>query len=239
MAALSLQGPASRAILGDHRPQVFPPGRDHAARHPGHDLAAPATPATWATRSGSDSERRAGAVGRADRRRHAARHHAGGHARARRGAHRGRADADRRRLRPGAQGADREPDLQSLRARPRLDGEPEEGALRRQRGARGRGGARIRSGASSASRSSGTRSSACTPRSASRTRLPPTAWRMSVPIYAGAEQVGYATSGGWSPLLKKYIALAHCARRMVDAAAPSSRSRSRSSTGASAPRRAW
>jgi aminomethyltransferase len=32
---------------------------------------------------------------------------------------------------------------------------------------------------------------------------------MSVPIYAGGEQVGYATSGGWSPLLKKYIALAH------------------------------
>jgi aminomethyltransferase len=30
-----------------------------------------------------------------------------------------------------------------------------------------------------------------------------------VPIYAGKEQAGYATSGGWSPLLKKYIALAH------------------------------
>jgi aminomethyltransferase len=41
------------------------------------------------------------------------------------------------------------------------------------------------------------------------TRLPPTAWRMSVPIYSGVEQAGYATSGGWSPLLKKYIALAH------------------------------
>jgi aminomethyltransferase len=41
------------------------------------------------------------------------------------------------------------------------------------------------------------------------TRLPPTAWRTSVPIYAGSEQAGYATSGGWSPLLKKYIALAH------------------------------
>ena len=41
------------------------------------------------------------------------------------------------------------------------------------------------------------------------TRLPQTAWRMSVPIYAGSEQAGYATSGGWSPLLKKYIALAH------------------------------
>ena len=41
------------------------------------------------------------------------------------------------------------------------------------------------------------------------TRLPQAAWRTSVPIYSGAEQAGYATSGGWSPILKKYIALAH------------------------------
>ena len=41
------------------------------------------------------------------------------------------------------------------------------------------------------------------------TRVPGAAWRMSVPIYSGGEQVGYATSGGWSPLLKKYVALAH------------------------------
>ncbi len=41
------------------------------------------------------------------------------------------------------------------------------------------------------------------------TRLPATAWRASVPIYSGVEQVGYATSGGWSPLLKKYVTLAH------------------------------
>lgn len=41
------------------------------------------------------------------------------------------------------------------------------------------------------------------------TRVPAVPWRMSVPIYAGGEQAGYATSGGWSPLLKKYIALAH------------------------------
>ncbi|HLB36699.1 MAG TPA: aminomethyltransferase family protein [Gemmatimonadales bacterium] len=39
--------------------------------------------------------------------------------------------------------------------------------------------------------------------------LPATAWRTSVPVYAGGEQVGYATSGCWSPLLKRYIALAH------------------------------
>jgi len=40
-------------------------------------------------------------------------------------------------------------------------------------------------------------------------RLPAMAWRVSVPLYADGAQVGYATSGVWSPLLKKYIALAH------------------------------
>jgi aminomethyltransferase len=40
-------------------------------------------------------------------------------------------------------------------------------------------------------------------------RLPNAPWRMSVPLYRGSKQIGYATSGCWSPLLKKYIALAH------------------------------
>lgn len=44
-------------------------------------------------------------------------------------------------------------------------------------------------------------------------QLPHAAWRTSVPLYAGGKQVGYATSGTWSPLLKKYIALAHVGAR--------------------------
>jgi len=41
-------------------------------------------------------------------------------------------------------------------------------------------------------------------------RVPSQAWRVSVPVFdPGGRQVGYATSGGWSPLLKQYMALVH------------------------------
>lgn len=40
-------------------------------------------------------------------------------------------------------------------------------------------------------------------------RVPSIAWRTSAPIYSRRQQVGYATSGTWSPLLKKYLALSH------------------------------
>ena len=46
-------------------------------------------------------------------------------------------------------------------------------------------------------------------------QLPAVAWRASAPVYrtgfanTGDPQIGYATSGCWSPLLKQYLALAH------------------------------
>jgi len=35
------------------------------------------------------------------------------------------------------------------------------------------------------------------------------AWRQSAPVYRDGVQIGYATSGCWSPLLKRSLALAH------------------------------
>lgn len=40
-------------------------------------------------------------------------------------------------------------------------------------------------------------------------QLPLTTWRQSTPIYIENKQVGYASSGCWSPILKRYLALAH------------------------------
>lgn len=43
-------------------------------------------------------------------------------------------------------------------------------------------------------------------------QIPGMAVRASLPVMAGSQQVGYASTSTWSPLLKKYIALAHLQR---------------------------
>jgi aminomethyltransferase len=48
-------------------------------------------------------------------------------------------------------------------------------------------------------------------------QFPLAAWRGSVPVYNDAErQVGHATTGSWSPTLKKYIALATVEQEFVE-----------------------
>ena len=41
--------------------------------------------------------------------------------------------------------------------------------------------------------------------------MPATAWRTPVPVYGAGRQVGRATSGAWSPTLKRNVALASVA----------------------------
>jgi aminomethyltransferase len=51
-------------------------------------------------------------------------------------------------------------------------------------------------------------------------QLPATAWRTSIPLYVDERWIGYASSGCWSPLLKKYIALAHVPARYARSGTP-------------------
>ncbi len=51
-------------------------------------------------------------------------------------------------------------------------------------------------------------------------KIPTVAWRTSAPVYVQGVQVGYATSGCWSPFLKKYIALAHLESRYAAPGTP-------------------
>ena len=47
-------------------------------------------------------------------------------------------------------------------------------------------------------------------------QMPVVAWRSAVPVYKETRQVGHATTGAWSPILKKYIALATLGRGYVE-----------------------
>lgn len=47
-------------------------------------------------------------------------------------------------------------------------------------------------------------------------QFPLTAWRGGVPVYEDGRQVGHATTGGWSPVLKKYIALATVSKEYAE-----------------------
>jgi aminomethyltransferase len=51
-------------------------------------------------------------------------------------------------------------------------------------------------------------------------QFPLAAWRGGVPLYQDDRQVGYATTGAWSPTLKKYIALATVERSFAQAGTP-------------------
>jgi aminomethyltransferase len=50
--------------------------------------------------------------------------------------------------------------------------------------------------------------------------VPTAAWREQVPVYANGRQVGRATSGSWSPTLKKHLALASVEARYEPAGTP-------------------
>jgi len=47
-------------------------------------------------------------------------------------------------------------------------------------------------------------------------QIPLTVWRGGVPVYQNGRQVGHATTGGWSPMLKKYIALATLSKECAE-----------------------
>ena len=47
-------------------------------------------------------------------------------------------------------------------------------------------------------------------------QYPLAAWRGVVPIFKDERQVGYATTGAWSPALKKYIALATVEKSLIE-----------------------
>ena len=154
--------PRAAVARGRRLAQVLPARRTRRCATCPSRSRAPATRATSATRSGSTAERAVAAVGRAHRRRHAVRHHSGGHLGARHRAHRGRPHHARRRLLLGAPRADRGAEVVALRDQPRLDRERDEGPVQRPARAAREQKRRGAAWASSGSRWTGSRSSGCT-----------------------------------------------------------------------------
>ena len=216
MGALALQGPLARAMLqqvaaGPTSAELryFRLVASRIAGRAGHDLPHRATPAISATSSGSMRRTRCRVWDALVRGRRALRPHPRGDLGARHRPHRGGAGDARRRLLLGhraliedQKSTPFEINLDwTVSARQRTVQRPP--ALRRRSASGGR------PGGSWASRSTGSRSSRSTPSTRLPPHLPTVAWRASVPLYRGGEQIGYATSGCWSPLLKRYLALAH------------------------------
>ena len=201
--------PRAASPRGPRGAQVLPPRRTPRSAASRSRSRAPATPATSATRSGSTPARALPRLGRAHRGGHAVRHHArpaSGRSTSR--ASRPGSSCSTSTTSPRTTRSSR-PEVVAVRARPRLDGER---STRTASSAAARCAPRRRAGrrgASSASRCDWESLERSTPSVGLPPQLPTVAWRASVPVYRGGEQVGYATSGTWSPLLKKYIALAH------------------------------
>ena len=173
---------------------------------------APATRAISATRSGSRAAMRSG-LGRAGRSRRAVRHHAGRHAGAGRRAHRGGPhllDVDyvsaHKALIAGQTSSPFELDLG-------WTVNLEKGELRRQERARRRSSARAGVAARRCRGRLGLARARSTASVGTCAATAATAWRMSVPLYCGGRRSDTRRAAWWSPLLKKYIALAQSERR--------------------------
>ena len=212
--ALALQGPLSRTILQQLTPADLTALKYFRLVHTtvrdirGDDLADRLHRRSRLRALGRRRARHR-PLGRADRSGHAVRHHSGRHLGARSRPHRGGPRDARRRLFLGASRRDRGPEIVAVRAQPRVDRERRQGSVQRPSGVAGRKGARTRVGIRRAWTWTGSRWRRSTPSADCRRNLPTVAWRTSAPVYRDGKQIGYATSGCWSPLLKKYLALAH------------------------------
>ena len=99
----------------------------------------------------------------------------------------------------------------------------QKGPFRRRQSAAGNANRKAaRRGKSSAWKSACSTTNIFTSKPVWRRNIPLVAWRGGVPVYKDDRQVGHATTGAWSPALKKYIALATMEKECVPAGHASS-----------------